>query len=658
MSTLAAALAWAARGFRVFPLAAGTKDEPLVSHVDEGTSDPARIRQWWVDPLLGAERDYNVGVVTTGFDLIDIDVRAGKPGLSNFLELGGHFDTLTVRTPSGGFHCYYKGPDAANRVGILGKDSGLDIRSFHGYALAPGSSTAEGAYSLEVDVVLADIPLGLRAHLRPPMVRPEGAVTELVETPAMVERALAYLLSCRPAIEGQGGDGATFETAARLRDFGIPEATAARLMIETFNPRCLPPWPPEELKAKVANAYAYGTAQFGILAPELHYGGVSIPAEPAPEPIDTGRIFRFGNAVSPIDIAPRPWIMKRLLMRRQVTMLVGAGATGKSTQALQIAAHLAMGRSYAGYPVKDGTPMRSVVYNEEDDVEEQSRRLWAICAHFKFDFPTVRERIALVSREEISLSLVVGDRPAKLNAEHVKALIEAAIAPDIGLIAVGPLVSIHQAIEEDNVAMTYVMGTLRLIAEKADVAMLVDHHVGKSSSKGLGSDMYAARGAGSIVNVARIGLNLVTPTADEATNLGIEKHEAHMFVAMGDAKMNLALASGSLHWFKKTSIHLPNGDEVGVLDPYDMIAKGMTVASADAETIAAGMRNAGVASCTVADAAIYLKGGDLLRSQMTLTKLRPLIMSAIATPVETSMGKLKLERSIVGGRDETLVVLE
>src|SRR5687768_13285738 len=98
--TLDAALAWAARGFRVFPLAEGTRDTPIVPFADVASADPAQIRAWWLDPVMGAERDYNIGVLTTGFVVIDIDVKNGKAGLDSFAKLGGQFDTLTVQTPS------------------------------------------------------------------------------------------------------------------------------------------------------------------------------------------------------------------------------------------------------------------------------------------------------------------------------------------------------------------------------------------------------------------------------------------------------------------------------------------------------------------------------------------------------------------------------
>ena len=661
---LAAALAWAARGFPVFPLAEGTKDVPIVDEFyDVASTDPAVITMWWRDPLTGAERDYNVGVSTTGRRVIDIDVKKGRDGIANYLQLGGHFNTLVVKTPSGGLHCYFAGEDVAGRVGILGKDSGLDIRSYHNYVLAPGSRTAEGVYSLEIDHTPVELPAEFTPHLRAPLERAQGEVLELAETPAMIARATAYLQTREPAVEGQGGDDHTYQTAARLRDLGISEVTALALLLEHFNPRCAPPWEPDDLKQKVANAYGYGTAPFGVLSPETHYGDLAIPSGPhLVENVTNDAVaddaFRFGNALDPFTLPPRPWLYNRILMRGKVTSLVGAGSAGKSVLTLQIAAHLAVGKPFAGYTLKElGKPYRSIIYNAEDDREEQTRRLWAICSHFKFDWPTVRDSIALVSRKELRLMLTEGD-PPRLNNEHVVPLVRAGMAPDVGLISLDPLVTLHQSREEDNVAMRYIVETCSIIAEEANVPVLVVHHIGKPGANSKMDEMYAARGGGEIINTARVGLNLTSPSKIEAPLFGIKPEDRHAFVALTDAKMNLSLA-GDARWFKKKGIRLPNGDEVGVLDPYDMAAVRTTQNNVHAAAIAEAMTGQGQATCTINEAANILKAADLLLNKMSAGELRAKVMTTLASPVTLADGGVvKIVQELEGGRFQQKVVLE
>lgn len=80
-----------------------------------------------------------------------------------------------------------------------------------------------------------------------------------------VERATAFLARVDPAIAGQQGDLRTFRVCCRVvRGFALSdnEALAA---LAAWNARCDPPWSPEGLARKVANARKYGTEREGGL---------------------------------------------------------------------------------------------------------------------------------------------------------------------------------------------------------------------------------------------------------------------------------------------------------------------------------------------------------------------------------------------------------
>jgi hypothetical protein len=81
---------------------------------------------------------------------------------------------------------------------------------------------------------------------------------------ADVRRALWYLENdAQPAIQGSGGDETTYYVACTMRDLGISESLAIDMMIESYNPRCIPPWDHEDVTRKVQNAYAYATGDAG-----------------------------------------------------------------------------------------------------------------------------------------------------------------------------------------------------------------------------------------------------------------------------------------------------------------------------------------------------------------------------------------------------------
>ena len=69
-----------------------------------------------------------------------------------------------------------------------------------------------------------------------------------------VAQATRYIRAVPGAIEGQGGDVATFQLAATLiRGFALPPEVAMPLML-AWNQTCTPPWTSGEIEAKVTNA--------------------------------------------------------------------------------------------------------------------------------------------------------------------------------------------------------------------------------------------------------------------------------------------------------------------------------------------------------------------------------------------------------------------
>jgi hypothetical protein len=302
MSKLAAALAWAARGFRVFPLSEGRKEPAFEgSWLGFATDDPDTIRRYWTDPVLGTERDYNVGLDTTGHVVVDIDCKFGKDGYNQYMHLGASWDTLTVRTPSGGYHLYFEGADVANAA--IAKD--VDIRSHHGYVAAPGSELIDipgeqvaGTYEVINEREAAWIPIEVERLTRSPYER-GVANGHAIESEAGVQGAINFLVTTPPAIQGQRGDEVTFVTAAKLvREFALSTQTAFELLRDYWNERCIPPWGLDELAQKVENAANYGSAELGRLDPSVLYSAVNPEAILPPPTIFEQGAIDFGNATA------------------------------------------------------------------------------------------------------------------------------------------------------------------------------------------------------------------------------------------------------------------------------------------------------------------------------------------------------------------------
>ena len=71
-------------------------------------------------------------------------------------------------------------------------------------------------------------------------------------------------------------------------------------------------------------------------------------------------------------ISPRRWIAPGYYMRGAVTLIAGQGSAGKSMLAVTHSSALALNVAWSN--LKPAAPMRSIVYNVEDDADEQIGR--------------------------------------------------------------------------------------------------------------------------------------------------------------------------------------------------------------------------------------------------------------------------------------------
>jgi hypothetical protein len=205
---LTVALAYAKRGYAVFPLGPGSK-LPLIPS-DEGghgaldaTTDPAQIRAWWTETP-----DANIGITAgaSGLLLVDVDNKDGRDGFTSWevLRVQHGLDDRTphVWTPNDGKHLYFRAPAGVqlrNTDNELGP--GIETKANGKYLVAPPSRLKDGRLyrwdeSLNLDTVpVAAVPAALcellqaRAPERRTPMQQINATGEL----ATVEDALRYI---------------------------------------------------------------------------------------------------------------------------------------------------------------------------------------------------------------------------------------------------------------------------------------------------------------------------------------------------------------------------------------------------------------------------------------------------------------------------------
>ncbi len=135
------ALAYARRGWKVFPLAVRNK-VPLISKEKGGkgcldaTTDREQIFKWW-----SANPSANIGIATGhSFFVLDIDPKNNGNLWLDTVEVP---DTICQQTGSGGTHYIFSGPpDIPNSSSKIAP--GVDIRGSGGYIVAPPSIHPNG----------------------------------------------------------------------------------------------------------------------------------------------------------------------------------------------------------------------------------------------------------------------------------------------------------------------------------------------------------------------------------------------------------------------------------------------------------------------------------------------------------------------------------
>lgn len=396
-----------------------------------------------------------------------------------------------------------------------------------------------------------------------------------IDAPETVDRAIRYLAGVPTIPDGSGRNTTAFTAAATLGDFGLSCGAACEVMLAHF--RCAPMPNPTDLRRTVENSFKYrqkpigcdyqppwmpandvealGALGEGIIARFL--ARVPTSAEPTPQIGLAHATVKLGGTYEQLANLPEtPWIVRHTLQRGKVTLISAEGGAGKSLYSLNLAIAVATGDgSKLGEDVlEDG---RVLIVNDEDDINQQLKRLYAACLHHGFDPEFLEQRIEAIDSEKLDsdMQLASRDTPRANAAPMFAALKELIVRGKFSVVVLDPLRALHDFEENSNSDMKHVVRTIGRLARETNTAILLVHHINKTGAQSgnVAGNAHAAGGASSIVTSVRLAKTMVAMTNEEGDLMGIESGQRRDYFRIDDAKMNHQ-RRGNTKWYQRISI--------------------------------------------------------------------------------------------------------
>ncbi len=256
-------------------------------------------------------------------------------------------------------------------------------------------------------------------------------------------------------------------------------------------------------------------------------------------------------------IKPRAWLYGYWLMRGAVTLLAAPGGTGKTSLITTTMLACATGRNLLGeQPLRQ---LRCAFLGLEESEDEMHRRFAAAMITYEISPEDVGHRIGYLDGRacDFKAARVNGDGSVHMT-EELRQFIGLLMMSGCDVLVADPLALTHDAQENDNTAMAQVMSFFATVAIECNIGVLLIHHTRKGAIAG---DPDGIRGAGALVNHARIAIGLSPMSSDEREAMNIPKDEARSLVRIDDLKFNYAAKAADARWVRLESVALGNATE-------------------------------------------------------------------------------------------------
>lgn len=521
---LTAALAYAQRGWAVFPLHSPGRTS-LCDCGDEACTQAAkhpRISAWQKNASINERqiRDWwrkwpraNIGIACGKSSLVVLDVdprHGGDRALSELAKRhsGERYNTevvnelvatLASETGGGGEHYVYRAPLGVNIRNAANLDSlaGLDVRGDGGYFVAAPSLHVSGARYQWRDGATepGDVPAWLVPVLTRRNSQPLRASVRVFAPPRSVAESSAYWLerALHLAHEGNRNDRG-FWLACQLRDSGLPQAAAEQTLDDYAARAPGAGYTQREALNSVRSAYkgaprdsARSAASMAAASPQSAYRDATPPTEPdvaygatsasaasraTHAPADARPRFTFLTDEECENMPPPAWLVDGLLVQGQRSMIFGEPGSYKSFLALDLALCIATGSRWHGHATSQGR----VVYIAGEGKGGLGKRIKAWKLYHGY-----------VGSAPIS---ILGEAAQLLHGGDVTALIEAIQAlpePPVAIIFDTLARAVVGGDENSAQDMGQAIAAIDFLHNATDAHVMVIHHKARGAKNARGS---------------------------------------------------------------------------------------------------------------------------------------------------------------------------
>jgi RecA-family ATPase len=236
------------------------------------------------------------------------------------------------------------------------------------------------------------------------------------------------------------------------------------------------------------------------------------------------------------ELRPRRWVARKYALRGAVTVIAGPPSAMKSSLMVAWGCGAALGKPHGDFRPRE--PGTVIIFNVEDDADEQRRRLSAALRQFEAMPADIAFKLICIGPREAGTLFVCDDNGEVVATPLMARLREIIAERRPALFIADPFGELHAVDENSNTALRAVIAQFRALAVEFDMAVVLIHHTRKGTAEPGDPDIL--RGGSAIVGGGRSIFTLLPMAEQDAKLLGLptDRKSRSRYLRLDDAKLN------------------------------------------------------------------------------------------------------------------------